>query len=194
MRPQAAVEHIVARLEKDLPKNLYYHSVAHTRDVLGRVVSLGKAEGVSPRELDLLRVAAAFHDAGFLVNNRNHEKLGCQLVRRILPDYDFSTTDVERICGMIMATKVPQSPRNALEEILCDADLDYLGRDDFHEIGQRLFRELRAYNLLSTARQWDELQVKFITAHRYWTATNRRDREPIKARHLARLRESLSEA
>ena len=63
---------------------------------------------------------------------------------------------------MIMATKIPQSPRNGLEEIICDADLDYLGRDDFYEIGATLFEELKAYNVLQNEREWNRIQVKFL--------------------------------
>lgn len=184
MRVQSAMDDIVDRLKKELPENLYYHSVAHTLDVLDRVESLGKSEGVSEADILLLRLAACFHDAGFLINNHNHEKLGCKLVRESLPDYGFSEEQIQLICGMIMATKIPQSPSNHLEEIICDADLDYLGRPDFLVIGQRLFEELKAYNVLETEREWDELQVKFLGNHNYWTATNQKERAPAKAAHL----------
>lgn len=193
MQAQSAMDHILKRLQKELPRNLYYHSVAHTLDVLERVESLGQSEGVLEDELLLLRVAACFHDAGFLVNNRNHEKLGCKIVRNTLPAYGFSATGIEQICGMIMATKIPQSPRNHLEKIICDADLDYLGRNDFISIGHRLFKELRAYKVIQTEREWDELQVKFLSGHTYCTATNQRDRAPYKAKHLAKLIEKLED-
>ncbi|MEL6142820.1 MAG: HD domain-containing protein, partial [Bacteroidota bacterium] len=145
MRYQAAMEAVLKRLRKELPRNLYYHSIEHTRDVLTRVEELAKAEDISERDIQLLRVAACYHDAGFLINNRDHERLGCKIVRAELPQYDFSSEDIEQICGMIRATKVPQNPRTKLQKILCDADLDYLGRKDFYRIGQRLFRELKAY-------------------------------------------------
>ena len=65
------------------------------------------------------------------------------MAREILPAYGLTRDQIDTICGMIMATRIPQSPSNQLERILCDADLDYLGRDDFYEIGGRLFEELR---------------------------------------------------
>ena len=38
---------------------------------------------------------------------------------------------------LILATKVPQKPKNKLEKIICDADLDYLGREDFDNISDK---------------------------------------------------------
>lgn len=188
MRVQAAIDAILLRLERDLSRNLYYHSVSHTRDVLARTEALAKSEGITePESLDLLRTAAAYHDSGFLINNRDHERLGCKLVRAELPAYGFTSEQIERICGMIRATKVPQKPRNHLEQIICDADLDYLGRDDFYAIGRRLFKELKAFRLLETEAEWNDLQIKFLRAHSYWTATNKQERAEKKAGHLVEL-------
>lgn len=187
MRYQAAMEAVLKRLRKELPRNLYYHSIEHTRDVLTRVEELAKAEDISERDIQLLRVAACYHDAGFLINNRDHERLGCKIVRAELPQYDFSSEDIEQICGMIRATKVPQNPRTKLQKILCDADLDYLGRKDFYRIGQRLFRELKAYRILNTEAEWNRLQIKFLRRHQYWTETNKLLRRPEKLARLAEL-------
>ncbi|MEM7575251.1 MAG: HD domain-containing protein [Bacteroidota bacterium] len=191
MRYQAAIDAILARLGRDLPPNLHYHSIEHTLDVLERARQLAAAEGISDEEdLMLIQVAASYHDAGFLINNRDHERLGCKLVRQELPAYGFKDDQIKVICGMIRATKIPQQPRNLLEEIICDADLDYLGRDDFYPIGQRLYRELKAFRVLGTVEQWNKIQIKFLRAHAYWTTTNRRLREPLKQ---SRLRELIDE-
>lgn len=188
MRYQAAIDAILARLGRDLPRNLHYHSIEHTLDVLDRTKQLAAAEGVSDEEdLILIQVAASYHDAGFLINNRDHERLGCKLVRQELPAYGFKDDQIKAICGMIRATKIPQQPRNLLEEIICDADLDYLGRDDFYPIGQRLYRELKAFRVLGNLEQWNKIQIKFLRAHAYWTTTNRQLREPLKQSRLQEL-------
>jgi hypothetical protein len=89
---------------------------------------------------------------------------------------------------MIMATKIPQSPQNLLEEILCDADLDYLGRNDFFPIGETLFEEMKTYHLIADEQTWNRLQVNFLTAHHYFTRTNKVIRESIKQNYLDKLR------
>ncbi|MEL6669215.1 MAG: HD domain-containing protein, partial [Bacteroidota bacterium] len=79
---QEAIDAILSKLERGLSRNLHYHSIAHTRDVLARTLELAEAEGIDdPEDVDLLRTAAAYHDSGFLINNRDHERLGCKLVR-----------------------------------------------------------------------------------------------------------------
>ncbi len=187
MDDQAAIAAILQRLREELPPSLTYHSLAHTLDVLDRVATLGAAENVREEELRLLRVAAAYHDAGFLINNRDHERLGCKLVRMELPPLGFSPAGVKAICGMIRATKVPQAPTNRLEAILCDADLDYLGRADFYPIGHLLFQELKTFRIIETEEAWNQLQIKFLRNHSYWTATNQQLREAEKQKRLTEL-------
>lgn len=188
MRVQEAIDAILSKLERGLSRNLHYHSIAHTRDVLARTLELAEAEGIDdPEDVNLLRTAAAYHDSGFLINNRDHERLGCKLVRAELPEYGYTDDQIDRICGMIRATKVPQKPRNIYEEIICDADLDYLGRDDFYPIGQRLFKELKAFRILETEEEWNALQIKFLNGHSYWTETNKRERAEKKAAYLKEL-------
>jgi len=87
-----------------------------------------------------------------------------------------------------MATRIPQSPANLLESILCDADLDYLGRDDFKKIGQTLFEEFTEYSILQDEQAWNKLQVSFLSSHQYHTETNRTLREPVKRRYLEELK------
>lgn len=92
---------------------------------------------------------------------------------------------------MIMATKVPQQPQNHLEEILCDADLDYLGREDFFTIGNKLFAELSVYGILSTEDEWNELQARFLEAHHYFTKTAIKLRKKKKDKHLKLVKSKL---
>ncbi len=182
---------ILGKLKKELPKHLSYHSVEHVKDVLNACKYLAKHEGVTGENLKLLMTAALFHDSGFLVNSKNHEKLSCDIARQYLPLYDYNSSQIEKICGMIMATKVPQKPQNHLEQIICDADLDYLGRDDFFTIGDKLFDELCVYGILNTEDEWNELQVKFLEAHNYFTKTAIQLRQKKKDKHLKAVKSKL---
>ena len=66
MRVQAAIDAILSKLERGLSRNLHYHSIVHTRDVLARTLELARAEGIEdPEDVDLLRTDAAYHDSGF---------------------------------------------------------------------------------------------------------------------------------
>jgi HD superfamily phosphodiesterase len=188
MNYQAAKQFILDKLKRELPPQLTYHGLHHTMDVLAITKELCFLEGLSAQDTMLLKTAALFHDSGFIISNVEHEKKGCLITRQNLPRFGYDEHEIEQICGMIMATRIPQSPQTFLEEIICDADLDYLGRDDFYKIGATLFSELKAYDILQTEQEWNLIQVKFLENHTFFTPTNRRRRAPRKAEYLDELR------
>jgi uncharacterized protein len=188
MNYAAAKVYILEKLERELSQKLAYHGVHHTLDVLAVVEELCETEARSAHETQLVKTAALYHDAGFLSVTIGHESVGCEIVRQMLPTFDYNAEEISQICGMIMATKIPQSPRTPLEEILCDADLDYLGRTDFYHIGATLFRELQAHDVLHDEREWNRLQVSFLENHTFFTATNQARRTPRKMQHLTELK------
>lgn len=186
-----AKKFIVSKLSKELPKYLKYHSVEHVKDVYDSAERIAKEEKVKGEELTLLLTAALFHDSGFLHGQKEHEKGSCDIAREFLPRFDYSEEQIERICGMIMATKIPQTPHNLLEEIICDADLDYLGREDFFKIGNYLFTELSLYGIIRNEEEWDQLQVRFLETHHYFTKTAMKNRKEKKDEYLRVLRSKI---
>ena len=175
---------ILTKLRDELPANLTYHSLEHIKDVYNAAELLGELEGVTGEDLTLLLTAVLFHDSGFLVQQRDHELNSCKLAENYLPNYGYTSSQIEKICGMIMATSIPQSPKNNLEKIICDADLDYLGRDDFFTIGNKLYDELCMYGILSSENEWNKLQVRFLENHQYFTQSAITLRQAKKDEHL----------
>ena len=188
MNLEKAEEYILGELWLRLPETLFYHGLHHVKDVMNAALYLAGQEGITDEEsIQLLRTAALYHDSGFMNTYQNHEEEGCRIVRRMLPDFGYTEVQIELICGMIMATKIPQQPQNLLEKIICDADLDYLGRDDFESIAATLFEELKFRNLISDQKSWNRIQIKFLTAHHYWTGSAIKLRASTKAKHLDQL-------
>lgn len=183
---------ILKKLETELPKHFFYHSVAHAKDVLKAAINLGKKEKINGDDLIMLKTAALFHDSGFLFGAKDHEANSCKIAKELLPNFKYSNNQIEKICEMIMATKIPQSPKNHLEEILADADLDYLGRDDFFKISNLFFEELVMAGTLTNENEWNILQVKFIEKHNYFTKSADKLRRQKKEGHLAIIKSKLS--
>ena len=180
---------ILTKLEKDLDPRLGYHNYSHTLDVLEQSQKIAKQEGINDKhELLLLKTAAAYHDSGFLFIYKGHEAKSCEIVSNDLKDV-FNKADLKRIHGMIMATRIPQSPTNLLEQIICDADLDYLGRNDFEPISKNLYTEFITFQIIPDNIVWDHIQIKFFESHRYFTKTALEKRNKIKLKHLAMLKE-----
>lgn len=171
MQFESAYDFLIQKLELELPKHLTYHNAAHTTDVVEAVTYLGKAEGVSPYELQLLAAAALFHDSGFLVSPENHEERSCVLAKEYLPQYGYTNDDIAQICQLILATKLTHTPTNKLESIICDADLYYLGTDRFQERSDDLYREFKALGIVKNWQDWNFKQNNFLKVHRFYTHT-----------------------
>jgi exopolyphosphatase/pppGpp-phosphohydrolase len=182
-------ELIINKLNKELPDTLYYHGVHHVLDVLSSAVMIAENENISEPDLELLKVAVLFHDSGYTISSKDHEKLGCDLVKENLPAFGYNEQEIKIICGMIMATQYPQRPKTLLEEIICDADLDYLGRDDFFTIGNNLLKEMSVNGNLKNEDAFNELQENFLGSHHYFTRTANELRNKKKLEHLERIRE-----
>jgi len=185
-------EFILNKLKTELPKHLEYHSIHHITDVFSAAESIAKSENVSEYEVCLLKTAVLFHDAGYTIQGDQHEAISCSMAMDTLGDYDYTKEEIEMICGMIMATQIPQRPKNILEEIICDADLDYLGRDDYWKISRSLFNEMNLSKPMSE-REWLNVQIKFFESHEYCTDTAIGLRKAQKDKHLEEIKKQLAD-
>lgn len=192
MQFEEAGQFIMHKLGTELPDNLTYHCTDHTIDVYNAAQAIAKSEGVGGHDLQLLLTAAWFHDAGFINSTANHEEESCGIARDVLPAFGYTNTDLESICGMILATRIPQSPANLLQQIIADADLDYLGRDDFFMIGDKLYEELTIAGVVANETEWNNLQVRFLQSHHYFTQTAIASRQAKKEQHLQQIRAKLA--
>jgi uncharacterized protein len=183
---------IVNYLEKNLPDNLTYHGLHHTLDVFNAAIKIAETENLSANEIKLLRIAVLYHDAGFTAKYKEHENKGCEMVRKNLPAAGYTDKEIEIICGMIMATQIPQTPKTLLEKIICDADLDYLGRNDFYKISNTLFEEMKVYGNLNNEKEWNKIQKKFLDKHQYHTEFGRKNREHKKQQYLQEISQLVS--
>ncbi|MGV3459821.1 MAG: HD domain-containing protein [Flavobacterium sp.] len=192
MQEQPECAYILHKLRDDLPAHLKYHTLRHTLDVYRRCEEIAKAEGLKGRLLDLLLVAAVYHDAGYLYQRLEHERRSCEIARDVLPQYGYTAEDIEQVCCIIMATKLPQEPKSQAEEIICDADLDYLGRNDFFETGEGLYEEMHHAGVVSNREEWDRVQVQFLERHHFFTATSQRLRNAKKQENLNQLKANIN--
>lgn len=188
---QGAEENIRNLLSKEMP-NLPYHNVSHIMDVLDASMKIAASEKLGEDDIRLLRIAALFHDAGFIRSAANHEQHGAQMAKEMLPSFGFSCEQLEVIGNMIIATRIPQTPSSQLDKVLCDADLDYLGRDDFYSIGGTLFEELKQAGVVETEREWNLVQRTFLQSHRYHTEFGKGNREGFKQERLKEINAKLN--
>jgi class 3 adenylate cyclase len=179
---------IMAKLQQDLPKNLYYHNIQHTIDVTNSADTLCRKESVSGYDRILVKSAALLHDIGFITDYDNHEYYSVKMAKEILPRFYYNLSQIEKVCELIMATKFPPNPRNHLEKIICDADLDYLGQEKFIAVSRNLFMELYERKKIKSVDEWLKTQIQFIEKHTYYTQTAIQSRNVNKNQQLENLR------
>ena len=138
------VEHLASTLDP----TLYYHSPDHTKDVLRQTMELAEEDALDSRDVLLLAIAAAFHDAGFLEQRPKNEPIGAQMaVQAMSASGRFSQAEQDLVEQMILDTQLvmegpAQISNSRLSPWLLDADLANLGRDDFWDQTRLLAKEL----------------------------------------------------
>jgi uncharacterized protein len=185
-------DRIIHILSTSLDPKLTYHRPDHTLDVLDQAINIARAENIqNESDLGLLKLASVYHDTGFLYTYEGHEELSCEIFLKDVMNTSFSDGHKSMVCGMIMATKIPQSPNTILESIICDADLDYLGRQDFFAISERLKLEFLHFGIVKTVGEWERRQINFFENHNYFTSSSQQKRNHLKLEHLNEIRINL---
>ena len=198
---ERARRYVLQRLERELPVNLFFHGIHHTRDdVLPAAERLAGLEGIAGEELLLLRTAALYHDIGYIVQYNKNEPIGVRIAAETLPGFGYSKGQVERVGRIIMPTQLQSvdnkliqipDPKDILQLLICDADLDHLGKEDFFAKGENLRREWIEYGMPYTPQEWVKVQYDFQLWNSYFTAAAKRLRDEGKKKNIEILRATL---
>jgi len=181
----SAKAYILSRLEKELDPRLVYHSYLHTLDVCRASTELARQEDLSEEEKRLLETAALFHDAGMLTSYENHEETSAALAAELLQKFGYDLTQIGIIRELILNTRLPQMATGKLGRILCDADLDYLGREDFFINSFCLKLEWHLFGIKTYAlHDWFLLQEEFLQHHHYLSTAAEKLRNTGKLKNL----------
>lgn len=168
---------ILRELKDRLPPQLVYHSSEHTEDVIEEVRRFAIADALPAREIELLTIAAAYHDAGYLDAPAPNESFGAKRARRAMEEQGgFSSEEFALVEQAIMDTALQGEPPNLTQcsssrfsSYLLDADLANLGRSDFFECTDRVMREIGVVEAEERGKFLRNL-LAFMSAHRWHTA------------------------
>lgn len=160
---------IFSFIREQVPCDYLYHDIRHTQDVMAQVDYIAQQLGVEDHSLWLLRTAALYHDTGFSVCRHGHEEEGVVIFRHDAEKFGLSSDEIDQVSALIRSTKLPQRPVDLLQQIICDADLDYLGRSDFPEISALLYLELKSSGEIESRQEWYKVQCAFLDRHTFHT-------------------------
>lgn len=184
MEYEQAYRFLIPKLEQELPVYLTYHNAQHTKDVLHVAESLCAVENVNQNDKQLVLTAALFHDSGFLKNHLEHEEHSCELARENLPNFGYSQEQIDAICDLIRATKLPQKPTTLLQQIMCDADLYYLGTSHYFAVADRLYHEYQHQGFIRDREHWHKRQIDFLQEHQFATRSANKEYASLKKQNL----------
>jgi len=171
-----------------VPSSLEYHDIDHTQSVVDAAVEIGQAEGLTDEELELVLIAAWFHDTGHCERSQGHEEVSQGIAADYLLSVDYPPEKVKMVQSAIAATKMPQSPQNKLEEVLCDADLAHLAKKGFFKKADSLRRERNAVeNQEYSDEEWINENIDFVQGHQYFTQYGQEVLEKKKQKNLKKL-------
>ncbi len=183
-----AKKYILTRLENELKPNLYYHGIHHTLDVYEASIRIAELEGLSQEEKIIVNTAALYHDSGFIYQYEHNEEVAVKLVELVLPKFGYNEEQIETIGEIILTTRIKSRPQTLLQRVMSDADYDYLGRSDVEKIATTLHKELYEQDFRFTVEEWNQIQIKFLEKHFYYTASSLQLRRPKKLEYYEYLR------
>ncbi len=181
---------ILNRIKAMMPEEYVYHDIHHILNVEKAAIRFAKLEGVDDESILLLQTAVLYHDAGFILRYENNEIFAADLARANLPKFGYSPEQIDTIAKIILATGYNEEPQSILERIMCDADHDYLGRADYHNVAKKLRVELENIGMLMSNIEWIDFQLIYLEGkHRYYTITAKNIRLIGKKARILELKE-----
>ena len=170
-------------------KNYYYHSYGHALEVMNRAIYLAKKEWLGKKDTEILSLASLFHDTGFIVDYDKNEVIWVKLATNYLKSISYKEKNIKKVEKLILSTDQDyKEPKNIMEEIIKDADLDNLWTDDFFKKGKNLKREvekIKGEKILNL--EWYSASLDLLYNSMFYTKTQKKQRDNKKLKHIAKL-------
>jgi len=185
--------YVTGLFSRDCPSGLVYHNIDHTIRVVKNAELIGTYENLNEEEMDIVKIAAWFHDVGYLKKYMDHEEVSIQIAAGFLNDKGADREHVDRITESIRSTVVPQQPADKVSAVLCDADMMHLGMEQYPGIIGKLRDEWENMGVISLSeKKFIKTSIKTLMNHKFHTAYCRKELSGIKEQNLRNLVSSLS--
>ncbi len=168
-----------------------YHNIDHTTEVVEACEIIGRQCNLSDSDLEIVLIASWFHDTGYYLGGNDHEKVSAKIAVEYLATQPISSSVTDKVVNCIIATKIPQSPKNLIEKVICDADLFHLSTDKFFDKTELLWKEFTFHDLKLTFDNWLNKSKDFIESHQYQTPYGKKVLLPNQEKNLLELKKRL---
>ncbi|MGN7985919.1 Pycsar system effector family protein [Pedobacter sp. 22226] len=163
-------EHVSDYFHTHNDPRLVYHNFEHTQEVVNAAQQIANHYQLNEQDFFTVTVAAYFHDTGYFEDALNHEAKGAELADDFLAKHKVHQEVRDSVKSAILATKIPQQPKNEIDKIICDADLFHLGLPDFRAKGKLMHKENELiYKKDISKLEWRKKDIQFMESHHYHT-------------------------
>ncbi len=178
----------VSFITRNVPKGYAFHDLQHTIFVVEAVIEIGKAMNLNEESLEILQIAAWFHDMGYDQGKEGHEERSCEYAANFLEPFSYPADKLEKIQSCIRATNLDYTPQTELEKIICDADLSHLGRRNYWDRCGRIRQEIAmTKDMVMTDEEWVNFELGFMQAHSFKTKVGQKLYDARKNKHIQKL-------
>ena len=191
--PEKLSERIFRDLSEKLNSNYFYHNLSHTKRVINSALKIGRNYHLNNENLTILLTASLMHDYGFIKSHIDHEEIGVKLSSKILLDYDYSEKKIQLINKLILVTKPLAVPKDNLESIMRDSDLEYLGSKDFESISEKLKEEWIKFSIVKSDEEFYKKQLEFLSNHKFCTDFMKKNGNINKEKNIIYAKKKLEE-
>ncbi|MEZ4809484.1 MAG: DUF5706 domain-containing protein [Allomuricauda sp.] len=176
-------------LENKLDPKFLYHNLRHTQRVVKSTKELLNFYALSEEEKERLLLAAWLHDVGYTKGTENHEKSSCEIASAFLEENGYEASGIDKVCSLILATRMGQEPSNLMEEIMKDADISHFSQKSYLETADFLRDELKELGIADySAKEWREKNIQlFQNKHKFYTDYAKANWEEGKEKNLKQL-------
>ncbi len=183
-----AEDYVYTLLDENLPDNYVFHNAAHTRSVTDAARKIAKKSGLSKENIEIITLAALFHDTGYTLSYEGHEDNSIALARKFLSENSYPQDKIDQVSKVIEGTIHPQKPVDLMQEIICDADYFHLAQEDYPVKADLLRLEWeKALGKEYTDYEWYNNNVEFFISHNYYTGYAKKTLQPGKDNNLVAL-------
>ncbi len=179
-------------ITEQVSQDYVYHDLNHTQQVVEGVRAIGVAMNLTEEQLEVLQIAAWFHDTGYNKGPEKHEDRSAEYARTFLKEKQYSEVRIQEVVRCIMATKIENAPTEILGKVIRDADFTHLGNSSYWERCGKVRQELiLTKKILQSDQEWTEFELRFMNSHQYLTEAADRLFGSQKAKHIEALKKRL---
>jgi uncharacterized protein len=184
--------YVTSLMKKHLPETMYFHNLQHTSEVVEAATLIATNSGLNRTDIAIIKIAAWFHDSGYIYNYRGHEESSMAIAGTYLMQYGIGNSFLQAVLDCIEATKMPQCPKNHLQQVMCDADMYHLSQNYYTGHAQKLKKEWDVYlEHHYTQDEWNRINLNLLQSHRYFSPYGREVLENLKQDNIALLKNAI---